>query len=199
MAKQVSYIIAIFINDNLGKKIKVYKNFAEIAQLWYNNSRYFEKKFGVPASVTFGIFYSDGLLDVFSVKKEDSRLADKSYGNGMLVDLYRRDIYGVNGDKEQQGLVNLSNTDKDNLFLAVCGYYIAIIKEAVSENLKSTIYNIESYYNTENVLPLKYKHQFHCFKRAMNEECNDIVKTMMEEIKDNIDHKNDENKENGTT
>ena len=50
MAKQVSYIIAIFINDNLGKTIKVYKNFAEIAQLWYNNSRYFEKNFGVPAS-----------------------------------------------------------------------------------------------------------------------------------------------------
>ena len=169
MPKQVSQIIVTFIKENTGSNMKLYKSFEEIAKLWYNEPRYFDSNFGSPASITFGIMYNDGTIDLFNASKEDSRLKEKSYGVGMMVELYRRDIYGVTGDTEQQGLVNLSDADKDNLFLAVCGYYIAIVKEAAHDILKSTIYNIESFYNMENALPLKYKHQFHCFKRAMNE------------------------------
>lgn len=192
--RTVSEIIALAVEDNVGTHIRFYKDMAAMANYWYRTDDYFDTNMGMPDSISFTIRYTDSTFELFTVNRNDSRLSDDygTYGPGALIEFFRKDIYGTAGDEKDKGLYNLSDTDKNNLFLAVSAYYIAIIKEEAKSTISKLVKDLEYYYIAKSVLPPKYKHQFHCFRRAMNETTESIVEKMQEDIKYAIDHKDDE-------
>ena len=192
--RTVSEIIVLSIENNIGSHIRFYKNMESMANYWYRTDGYFDANIGIPDAINFTIRYTDSTFELFIVNRNDSRLSDDygTYGPGALIEFFRKDIYGTAGDERDKGLYNLSDADKNNLLLAVSAYYIAIIKNEAKSTVDRLIKDLESYYIAKSVLPPRYKHQFQCFRRAMNETAEEIVEDMQNDIKYAIDHKDDE-------